>query len=84
MIRLGNASYNKNRFLSSIAQITSPSPQLVPLFFDVKNNVLAPITETSNDDYDNDWSDNCDYNFGTLDDFGVKNTENQYTIDALA
>ena len=31
------------------------------------------ITETSKDDYDNDWSDNCDYNFGTFDGFGVKN-----------
>ena len=51
----------------------SPSPQfwqLVPLFLDVKNNILARITEPSNDDYDNDGSDNCDHNF---DDFGVKN-----------
>ena len=29
------------------------------------------ITETINDDYDNDQSDNCDYNFGTFDDFVV-------------
>ena len=34
---------------------------------------LAHITEPSNDDYDNDVSDNCDNNFGTFDDFGVKN-----------
>ena len=62
-----------------IAQITSPpSPQfgqLVPLFLDVKNDVLARITEPSNDDYDNGVSDNCDHNFGTFDDFGVKNDQ---------
>ena len=40
---------------------------------DVKNDVLARITEPSNDDYDNGVSDNCDHNFGTFDDFGVKN-----------
>ena len=49
--------------------------QLVPLFLDVKNDVLTHITETINDDYDNDQSDNCDYNFGTFDDFGVKNDQ---------
>ena len=42
---------------------------------DVKNNVLARITEQSIDDYDNDVSDNCDHNFGTFDDFGVKNDQ---------
>ena len=42
---------------------------------DVKNDVLARITEPSNDDYDNDVSDNCDNNFGTFDDFGVKNDQ---------
>ena len=41
----------------------------------VKNDVLARITEPSNDDYDNDVSDNCDHNFGTFDDFGVKNDQ---------
>ena len=54
-----------------IAQITSPPPspqfgQLVPLFLDVKNDVLARITELSNDDYDNDGSDICDHNFGNF------------------
>ena len=44
-------------------------------FLDVKNDVLARITERSNDDYDNDVSDNCDHNFGTFDDFGVKNDQ---------
>ena len=34
---------------------------------------LARITEPSNDDYDNEVSDNCDHNFGTFDDFCVKN-----------
>ena len=42
---------------------------------DVKNNVLARITEPSNSDYDNDGSENCDHNFGTVDDFGVKNDQ---------
>ena len=49
--------------------------QLVPLFLDVKNNILARITEPSNDDYDNGVSDNCDHNSGTFDDFGVKNDQ---------
>ena len=56
----------------------SPLPQfgqLVPLFLDVKNNILASITEQSKDDYDNDVSDNCDHSFGTFDDFGVKNDQ---------
>ena len=44
-------------------------------FSDVENDVLARITEQSNDDYDNDVSDNCDHNFGTFDDFGVKNEQ---------
>ena len=42
---------------------------------DIKNNVLARISEPSNDDYDNGVSDNCDQNFGTYDDFGVKNDQ---------
>ena len=41
-------------------------------FLYVKNDVLAHITEPSNDDYDNDVSD---HNFGTFDDFGVKNDQ---------
>ena len=55
-----------------------PTPQfgqVVQLFLDVKNDVFARITEPSNDDYDNDVSDNCDNNFGTFDDFGVKNDQ---------
>ena len=36
------------------------------------------ITEPSSDDYDNDGSDNCDYNFVTFDDFGVKNDKKKY------
>ena len=76
---LREALLKKKCFLSGIAQITSPpSPklgQLVPLFLDVKNDVLARITEQSKDEYDNDVSDNCDHNFGTFDDFGVKNDQ---------
>ena len=34
----------------------------------VKNNVLTRITEPSENDYDNDGSDNYDYNFVTFDD----------------
>ena len=45
------------------------------VLLDVKNDVFARITEPSNDDYDNDVSDNCDDNFGTFDDFGVKNDQ---------
>ena len=58
-----------------------PPPPLPPIratcttFLDVKNDVLARITEPSNDDYDNGVSDNCDHNFGTFDDFGVKNDQ---------
>ena len=37
--------------------------------------MMFSITEPSNDDYDNDVSDNCDPNFGTFDDFGVKNDQ---------
>ena len=65
--------------LLDFVQITPPPfpqfGQLVPLFLDVKNNVLARITEPSNDDYDNGVSDNCDQNFGTFDDFVLKMTK---------
>ena len=68
---LGNTSHKKNKFLSGIAQITSPPPspqfgQVVKLFLDVKNEVFARITEPSNDDYDNDVNDNCDNNLVLL------------------
>ena len=82
---LGNTSQKKIDFFSGIAQITSPQvptppPSLqfghvVQLFLDVKNDVLARITEPSKHDYDNDGSDNCVHNFGTFDDFGVKNDQ---------
>ena len=42
---------------------------------DVKNDVFAHITEPRNNDYDNDVSDNCDNNFGSFDNFGVKNDQ---------
>ena len=77
---LGKPSCKKKKFLSGIAQITSPPPSppiraTCTTFLDVKSGVLARITEPSNDDYDNDVSDNCDNNFGTFDDFGVKNDQ---------
>ena len=54
-----------------------PSPKRArwSFFSAAKNDVLARITERSKDDYDNDVSDNCDNNFGTFDDFGVKNDQ---------
>ena len=41
----------------------------------VPQNRGLGITEPSNDDYDNDGIDNCDYNFVTFDDFGVKSDQ---------
>ena len=58
-----------------------PLPPFPPIwasyttFFGRQKRRLARITEPSNDDYDNDVSDNCDHNFGTFDDFGVKNDQ---------
>ena len=77
------ALLKKKCFFSGIAQITSPPPspqfgQLVPLFLDVKNDVLACITEPSTDDYDNDVSDNYDHNFGTFDDLVLKMTKKDH------
>ena len=46
---------------------------LVFVFGRQKRRLIARITEPSNDDYNNDVSDNCNNNFGTFDDFGVKN-----------
>ena len=40
-----------------------------------QNKVLAHIAKPSNNDYDNDGSDNCDHNFDTFDNFGVKNDQ---------
>ena len=48
-------------------------------FFGRQKQRLSPITEPSNDDYDNDGSNNCDYNFVTFDEFGVKNDQKVYT-----
>ena len=44
------------------------SGKLSNFFWTSKSDVLASITESSNDDYDNDidGSDNCDFNFGTF------------------
>ena len=76
----GSPPEKKNVFFWALPKLPLPPPspqfgQLVPLFLDVKNDVLARITEQSKDDYDNDVSDNCDHNFGTFDDFGVKNDQ---------
>ena len=62
----------EKKFLRALPKLHPPQfGQVVQLFFDVRNSVLARITEPSNDDYDNDGSDDCDNNFGTFDDFGV-------------
>ena len=56
-------SYKKNMFSFGhcLNQVSPPLPPIcVPLFFYVKNDVLARITEPSNGDYDNDGSNNCD------------------------
>ena len=60
-----------NVFFWALPELPPPPPspqfgQLVPLILDVKNDVLARITEKSKDDYDNDVSDKCDHNFGTF------------------
>ena len=57
----------------------SPNRARWSFFPAAKNDVLARITEPSNDEYDNDVSDNCDDNFGTFDDFGVENNQKVYT-----
>ena len=92
---LGNTSHEKkNVFVWALPKLPllPPSPQfgqVVQPVLDVKNNVLARITEPCNDDYDNDVSDNCDhhnaincdggdnwgYNFDTFGDFRVKNDQ---------
>ena len=77
----GRHQRKKNVFFRALPESPKPPPpwpqfgQLGPFFSDVKNDVLARITERSKDDYDNDVSDNCDHNFGTFDDFGVKNDQ---------
>ena len=79
LISQGSPPEKINVFFWALPELPlPPSPQfgqLVPLSLDVKNDVLAPITEPSNDDYDNGVSDNCDQNFGTFDDFVLKMTK---------
>ena len=72
---LGNTSYNKNVFFQAPERkALSPIRASCTTFF-VCQKRLTRITEPSNDDYNNDVSDNCDHNFGTFDDFGVKNEQ---------
>ena len=54
----------KNHLLSGLPKLPPPPPP---------NS--GKLYNFWNDDYDNDGSDNCDYNFGTFDDFGVKNDQ---------
>ena len=44
-------------------------------FFGRQKRRVARITEPSNKDSDNGVNDNCDNNFDTFDDFGVKNDQ---------
>ena len=70
----------KNVFFRPLPKLPPPpnSGKLYNFFGRLKN-VLAQTTEPSNDDYYYDGSDNCDYNFGIFDDFGVKNDQKVYT-----
>ena len=75
MYVLGKTSHKKNFSFGHCPDSRYLSPQfgqVVQLFLDVINDVFARITEPSNNDYNNEVSDNCDNNFGTFDDFGVK------------
>ena len=80
----GTLPKKKNVFFRALPKLPL-SPPLPPIrascttFFGRQKRRLARITEPSNDDYDNDVSDNCDHNFGTFDDFGVKNDQKVYT-----
>ena len=71
----------KNVFFRALPKLPLPPPpppnlgNLYHFILDVKNDVLARITEQSKNDYDNDVGDNCDNNFVTFDDFGVKNDQ---------
>ena len=49
----------KNVFFRALPKLPLPNSGT---FLNVKNNVLARITEQSKDDYHNDVSDNCDHN----------------------
>ena len=69
--RQGRHQREKNVFFRALPE----SPKPPPPDHNTGNDVLAHITERSKDDYDNDVSDNCDHNFGTFDDFGVKNDQ---------
>ena len=75
----GQPPIRKINFFRALPELPLPLPpspqfgQVVQLFLDVKNDVLPRITEPNNDDYDNDGSENCDYDFGIFDYFGVKN-----------
>ena len=56
----------KQSHFRALPKLAPPSPrfrQVVQLFLEVKNDVLARITKPCNDNYDNDGSDNfCTFN----------------------
>ena len=68
----------KTVFFRALPKLPLPLPPIratCTIFFGRQKQCLARITEPSNDDYVNDVSDNFDHNFGTFDDFGVKNDQ---------
>ena len=60
---MGTPHRKKIDFFRALPKLPPPPPpppnsgKLYNFFWDVKNDVLMRITETSNNDYNNDWSD---------------------------
>ena len=64
----------KNVFFRELPKLPLPPIRAsCTTFLDVKKQRFSTYYKTN--DYDNDGSDNCDYNFGTFDNFGVKNDQ---------
>ena len=75
MVRGRNTSHKKINFFRALPKLLFPLPPIrarCTTFFGCQKRRLAHITEPSNDNYDSDVSD---HNFGTFDDFGVKNDQ---------
>ena len=69
----GTPPIRKIDFFLALPKLPTPQfGQVVQLFLTSKTTFLRIL---QNDDYENDVSDNCDNNFGTFDDFGVKNDQ---------
>ena len=72
---LGGEDQQLNVFFRALPKL--PLPPLSPIRASCTtfSGRQKCITEPSNDYYDNGVSDNCDHNFGTFDDFSVKNDQ---------